>query len=157
MFNKYKDVKVYTKESSFEKEYKSTFTQDFNKTEAIADLYKTTEYAADLKYNYALSAEEHYYDVSFTFDGTTFKRIVKITDQEQLKKEQKLIEDFKKKIAGSKLLHTLTLQYHFPKKIKSVSNPKAIISDDKQSLQLVFQIFDCQQNPEIGNLEVVLE
>jgi hypothetical protein len=157
MFNKYKDVRVYTKESSFEKEYKSTFTQDFNKAEVIADLYKTAAYAADLKHNYALSAEEYYYDVSFSFDGKTFKRIVKITDQEQLKKEQKRIENFKKKNVGSNFLHILTLQYHFPRKIKSVSNPKAIISDDKQSLQLGFQIFDCQLNPEIGNLEVVLE
>jgi hypothetical protein len=32
-----------------------------------------------------LVAEEHYYSVSFTFDGTTFKRIVKITDAVELK------------------------------------------------------------------------
>lgn len=157
IFNKYKDVKVHLKESSFEKEVKNTFTQNFNKAEDIADLYKTVEYADDLKHNYALSAEEHYYHVSFSFDGTIFKRIVKVTDPTELKKKQDKIEGFKNKTSGFKLVHTLTLEYYFPRKIKSVSNEKAIISSDKKSLKLVLQLLDCLQNPESASLEVLLE
>ncbi|MEO8237158.1 MAG: hypothetical protein ABI576_03550 [Flavobacterium sp.] len=157
VFNKYKDVKVHLKESSFEKEVKNTFTQNFNKVEDIPDLYKTVEYADDLKHNYALSAEEHYYHVSFTFDGTTFKRIVKVTDPTELKKRQDEIEGFKKKTSGFKLVQTFALEYHFPRKIKSVSNEKAIISPDKKSLQLILQLSDCLQNPESTNLEVFLD
>jgi len=110
-----------------------------------------------LKHNYALSAEEHYYHVSFSFDGTTFKRVVKVTDPAELKKKQDEIEGFKKKTSGFKLVQTLTLDYHFPRKIKSVSNEKAIICSDNKSLKLVLQLSDCLQNPESASLEVVLE
>lgn len=157
VFNQYKDVKVHLKESSFEKEVKNTFTQSFNKAEDIADLYKTVEYADNLKHNYALSAEEHYYHVSFSFDGTTFKRVVKVTDPAELKKKQDEIEGFKKRTSGFKLMQTLTLDYHFPRKIKSVSNEKAIICSDNKSFKLVLRLSDCLQNPESASLEVVLE
>ncbi|WP_166920024.1 hypothetical protein [Flavobacterium poyangense] len=157
IFNQYKGVKVHLKESSFEKEVKNTFTYNFSKVEAIPDLHKTTEYADDLKHNYALSAEEHYYHVSFTFDGTTFKRVVKITNPEELKKKQEQVEKFKTKNSGFKLVQTYTLEYHFPREIKSVSNEKAIVSPDKKSLKLVLQLSDCLQNPELSNLEIVIE
>jgi hypothetical protein len=67
-----------------------------------------------------LVAEEHYYSVSFTFDGTTFKRIVKITDAVELKKTRRnrRIEGFSK----FKIIQPYILKYHFPRKIKSVSN-----------------------------------
>jgi hypothetical protein len=58
----------------------------------VADLYKT-ENTDDIENNYALVAEEHYYSVSFTFDGTYLKKIVKITDAVELKKQQEEIED----------------------------------------------------------------
>lgn len=157
VFNQYREVKVHLKESSFEKEVKNTFTYHFSKVEAIPDLHKTTEYADDLKHNYALSAEEHYYHVSFTFDGITFKRVIKITNPEELKKKQEEIEKFKKKTSGFKLVQTYNLEYHFPRKIKTVSNEKAIVSSDKKSLKLVLQLSDCLQNPETSNLEVILE
>jgi hypothetical protein len=37
-------------------------------------LYKTEDYADDLENNYALTAEKHYYKVSYDFDGTIFKK-----------------------------------------------------------------------------------
>jgi hypothetical protein len=40
--------------------------------EAVPDLYKTEDYADDLENNYALTAEKHYYKVSYDFDGTIF-------------------------------------------------------------------------------------
>ncbi|PWB26825.1 hypothetical protein [Flavobacterium sp. HTF] len=157
IFNKYKDVKVYIKESSFEKEFKSTFIQDFNKAESIADLYKTEDYASDLQHNYALSAEDHYFNISYYFDGTLFKRMVKITNHEELKRKQNEVEEFKKQTGGFKLVHSITLNYNFPRKIKSVSYEKAVVSPDKKSVHLVLPILDYLQNPEIGNLEVVLD
>jgi hypothetical protein len=89
----------------------------------VADLYKTEEYADDIENNYALVAEEHYYSVSFTFDGTTFKKIVKITDAVELKATTE-IEGLKTRF--SKFNHsTLYFEIPFPRKIKSVSNLKA--------------------------------
>ena len=157
IFQKFNTVQVHVKKSSFEKEFRTTITQNFTKIEQVADLYKTEEYADDIVNNYALVAEEHYYNVSFTFDGRTFKRIVKITDAVELKKQQEEIERLKTRFSKFKVIQDFVLKYQFSQKIKSVSNPNAKISEDRKSIQLQFLITDCLMNPENTNLEVVLE
>lgn len=157
IFQKFATVKVNIKKSSFEKEFRTTITQNFNKIEEVADLYKTEEYADDIENNYALVAEEHYYSVNYAFDGSLFKRIVKITDAVELKKQQDKIEGYKTQVSKFKITQPYLLKYHFPRKIKSVSNSNAKISEDRKSLELQFLIADCLVNPESTNLEVVLE
>ncbi|MFH7017117.1 hypothetical protein [Flavobacterium sp. FlaQc-47] len=157
LFKSYSTVKVNIKKSSFEKEFRNTFTQDFNKVSDIADLYKTERYASDLKNNYALTAENDYFKVEYSFEGKIFKRLVSITNQNQLQKEK---EEFKKlgaKYSALKLTQSYVLRYHFPGKIKSVSNEKAILSPDKKTVTAEFLLSDCMQNPEMTNLEIVLE
>lgn len=156
VFQKFEAVNVHIKKSSYEKEFRTTITQNFSKIEDVPDLYKTGDYASDLKHNYALSAEEHYYNISYTFDGSHFKRIVKITDPVELKKQQDNIVALKSR-SKFKINEPYTLNYHFPRKIKSVSNSNAKISADRKSLSLQLLLTDCLQNPEITNLEVVLE
>lgn len=157
IYNKFKDVNVHIKKSSYDKEFRNTIWQDFKKVEEIADLQKTENYADNLKHNYALSAEEHYYAVRYTFDGTIFKRIVSITDTVELKKQQDLISERKTELSNFKITQSYTLNYHFPKKIKSVSNLNAVISEDKTSVKLVFEIANVLQDPESTTLEVVFE
>jgi hypothetical protein len=157
LFRQYENVKVHIKKSSYEKEFRTSMALNFNKIEHVPDLYKTEDYADDIENNYALAAEEHNYIVSYTFEGGIFKRIVKITNAERLKKKIDEIAGYKEKLAKFKLVQTLTFKYHFPRKIKSVSNPNAKISEDKMSLSLEFNLSDCIQNPESTNLEVVLE
>ena len=157
IFQKFATVKVHIKKSSFEKEFRTTISQNFNKIEEVADLYKTEEYADDIENNYALVAEEHYYSVNYAFDGSVFKRIVKITDPLELKKQQDKIEGYKTQVSKFKITQSYILKYHFPRNIKTVSNPKAKISEDRKSLELQFLIADCLVNPESTNLEVVLE
>lgn len=157
IFQKYANVNVHIKKSSFEKEYRTKVSQTFNKISAVPDLYKTQEYADDLKHNYALSAEEHYYNVSYAFDGTLFTRTVKITDPIEFKKQQDKIADLKTRAANYKLNQPYVLKYRFPRKIKSVSNANARISNDKKELELHFLITDCLVNPKSTDLEVLLE
>lgn len=157
VFLKYSEVKVHKKESSFEKKFQTTYTQNFQIADAIVDLYKTEEYIGDVKNNYALSAEEHYYKVSYTYNANHFNRNVVITDTLHFKNEFDRVEKFKEKYKGLKLFQKYILNYHFPRKIQSVSNSLAKISTDKKSLKLEFSLFDCLQNPLITNLEVVLE
>lgn len=157
VFLKYSEVKVHRKESSYEKEFRTTISQNFQKAEAIVDLYKTEEYVNDIKNNYALSAEEHYYKVCYDYNGNRFHRIVTITDTLHQKKQMDEIEKLKAKYKGYKLVQKYVLDYHFPRKIQSVSNPLATISNDKKSLKLELSLFDCLENPLITNLEVVLE
>jgi hypothetical protein len=155
LFTKYNDVHV--KKSSYDKEFTTVITQSFNKIEAVPDLYKTEDYADDLENNYALTAEKHYYKVSYGFDGTVFKRIVKITEIEGLEKAAGQIDTLKTQVSKFNLVQSYTLNYHFPRKIKSVSNTDAKISTDKKSLSLQLLLTDTMQNPESTALEVVLE
>jgi len=157
VYLKYSNVKVNIKKSSYEKEFRTTVSQSFNKETDIADLYKAEDYADNIKKNYALTAEEHYYKVNYTFENNHFNRTVKITDSIQLKKEFDQIEKIKTHYKGYKLVQSYVLDYHFSRKIQSVSNPLAKISGDRKSLTLQFLLTDCKQNPEITNLEVVLE
>jgi hypothetical protein len=83
--------------------------------------------------------------------------MVKITDPVELKKQQDKIEELKTRFSNHKLVQAYVLDYHFPRKIKSVSNSNAKISDDRKSLELQFNITDCLLNPESTNLEVILE
>lgn len=136
IFQKYATVNVHIKKSSYEKEFRTKINQNFDKIEDVPDLYKTQEYADDLEHNYALTAEEHYYSVSYAFDGSLFKRTVKITDKAELKKQQDKISELKTRFSNFKINQPYTLKYHFPRKIKSVSNVKAKICEDKKSLEL---------------------
>jgi len=157
LFQKYSNVKAHIKKSSFEKEFRTVLMFNFNKVSDIPDLYKTEDYANDIKYNYALTAENHYFNIEYNFDGTVFKRSISITNPGELQKTKDQFKNADPKYASLKLTQSYILKYHFPKKIKSVSNEKAIISADKKSLTLEFQLSDCLQNPEMTNLEVVLE
>jgi hypothetical protein len=157
IFMKYKDVQVHVKNSSYEKEFRTTILQKFASINEVVDLYKTTEYVSDIRNNYALSAEEHYYKVNYLFDGKVFNRKVIITDEAELKKQIAMIDTLKTKYGKLDILQQYRLEYHFPKRIKSISNPNASIEADHKSLILNFLISDCLQNPESTNLEVILE
>ena len=157
VFQKFENANVHIKQSSIEKEFCTTISQNFKTVEEVPDLLKTGEYASDIQHNYALSAEEHYYSIRYTFDGSQFKRIVKITDTIELQKQRDRIVQLKTQLSKIKINQTYVLKYYFPRKIKSVSNSDAKISEDKKSLELQFLLSDCLQNPEITNLEVFLE
>lgn len=157
LFTKYNGVNLHVKKSSYDKEFRTVITQSFNNIETVPDLYKTEDYADDLENNYALTAEKHYYKVSYGFDGTVFKRIVKIIDVEGLEKASGRIDTLKTQVSKFNVVQTYTLNYHFPRKIKSVSNTDAKISTDKKSLSLQLLLTDTMQNPESTSLEVVLE
>ena len=157
VYEKHFPVKVKIKKSSYEKEFRTQLSQQFKSIAEVADLYKTEDYADNIQNNYALSAEKHYYSVVFLFDGNCFKRIVAITNPEELKKQQEQLAQIKDRITSFPLKQSFELRYYFPKPIQSVSNTKAIISDDKKALVLTFSLIEVVVNPELTNLEVVLE
>lgn len=157
VYQQFYPVKVKIKKSSYEKEFRTQLFQQFKTISEVADLYKTEDYADNIQNNYALSAEEHYYSVAFSFDGNRFHRIVKITDQVKLKKQQDELATIKERISKFPLKQSFELRYYFPKPIQSVSNTKAVINADKKSLLLTFSLIEVVTNPELTNLEVVLE
>ena len=157
VFSKYNAVEVAIKNSSYEKVFQTTISQKFASASQIVDLYKTTEYVSDIRNNYALSAEEHYYEVSYSFDGTTFNRKVIITDTIELKKQQTRIDTLAIKYGKLDLTQSYRLDYHFPRRIKSVSNPEVVYCGDRKSFILDFRISDCLKNPESTSLTVILD
>ena len=156
LFNKYKNVKVHIKKSSFDKDFRTIISQDFTNVEEVADLSKTENYISDIVHNYALTAEEHYYNIKYTLKDNQFNRVVTITNEVIFEREKKILESYNK-IYDLNLVQSYLLKYHFPRKIKSVSNANAIISSDRKSLELKFAILDFLKNPVSTNLEVVLE
>ncbi|MCA1919064.1 MAG: hypothetical protein LDL38_06665 [Flavobacterium piscis] len=155
LFQEHANVKMHIKVDPVQMENFNIISSDFKKIEEIPNLYESISLASSLKENYPVSKES--FRIKYTFDGFTFKRNLVIVDQQKFDKDKKMLEERKKMYAKYKLAQSYTLKYHFPREIKSVSNEKAVISADKKTMTLEFQLSDCLQNPEITNLEVVLE
>ncbi|HLT53611.1 MAG TPA: hypothetical protein VKZ97_06960 [Flavobacteriaceae bacterium] len=91
--------------------------------------------------------------LSYSMKGNTFMRSLVITDKEQYKTVTDSLEQATMMFAGS----TYTLNYHFPRKIKSVSNEAAVIAEDGKSVSVEYEFIKYLTDPESMNLEVVLE
>lgn len=91
--------------------------------------------------------------LSYSMKGNTFMRSLVITDKEQYKTVTDSLEQAAMMFAGS----TYTLNYHFPRKIKSVSNEAAVIAEDGKSVSVEYEFIKYLTDPESMNLEVVLE
>jgi hypothetical protein len=50
-----------------------------------------------------------------------------------------------------------TMEYTFPKPIKSVSNEKAVISKDRKSMALQINLSESNKDASLMDLEVILE
>ncbi len=98
-------------------------------------------------------SNDNYTKLSYQYDGKIFKRKVEITDKEL---HQKMVDSLSETMAfyGSS---SYKLNYHFPKPVKSVSNSKALFSDDKKTVTVEYDFADYLLNPEALNLEVILE
>lgn len=91
--------------------------------------------------------------MNYSFDGTTFIRSAEIIDQELHSKTVDSLTQAMTMFGTSKY----KLNYHFPRKIKSVSNDKALFAQDGKSFVLEFGLSEYITNPEALNITVVLE
>jgi len=92
-------------------------------------------------------------DLKYTYKNNVFKRRVKVTDKDALKKVTDSLGEAVFMFRSSKY----KLNYHFPKRIKSVSNEAALFSNDRKSFVLELGFIEYLTNPEALNLEVILE
>ena len=49
------------------------------------------------------------------------------------------------------------IKYHFPKRIKKVSNPNALFSEDRKSITIQYPFTDYMENPDKLNFDVEFE
>lgn len=91
--------------------------------------------------------------LSFSYDGKQFIRKA-IVSKEQIKKIAADSSGMAKMIFASS---KYTLKYHFPKAVKSVSNPDALFSADRKTITVEYPFTEYTENPEKLNLNVVFE
>ena len=97
--------------------------------------------------------------VDFKYDGKTFSR----SFNEDIERTKEELEDLKaemEQMVEAKDVFeamTYTLVYKFPKKIKSVSNKRAEVDKDGNTVRLKMNFMEMIKSPEGMNLDVVLE
>ncbi|HLN94431.1 MAG TPA: hypothetical protein VK183_02260 [Flavobacterium sp.] len=94
-----------------------------------------------------------YSKLSYSYDGRKFGRKVTITDKEAFAKAKDSLGGLMALFGSS----NYTLKYHFPKKVKSVSDKNAMISDDRHTVTMPYGLSDYMGNPEAMSLEIILE
>ncbi len=92
-------------------------------------------------------------ELKYSFDKGVFKRSVKVKNQELQKQTADSLGSAAMMFANSKY----KLNYHFPRKIKSVSKEGALFSEDRKSVTIEYGLMEYMKDPEIMNLEVILE
>jgi len=92
-------------------------------------------------------------DVSYAFDGTTFKRISKIVDKEKHQQSVDSLGQAEMMFGTSKY----KINYHFPRAVKSFSKEGAMYSEDRKTITFEVGFLDVLKDPELLNFEVVLE
>lgn len=155
LFQEHSNVKMHVKMDPIQMENFNIVSCDFKKIEEVPNVYESLSLASCLKENYTIV--KPFYKIKYSFDGVTFRRNLVITDQEKFDERRKEVEGKKNVFSNYKLKQSYVLNYYFPRKIKSISNEEAVISADRKSLSLEFQLSDCLQNPNRTNLEVILE
>ncbi|MGM8360690.1 hypothetical protein ACSV4D_02115 [Flavobacterium sp. ARAG 55.4] len=91
--------------------------------------------------------------LSFNYDGKNFSRKA-VVDKNAINKIAADSTGMTKMIFASS---KYTLKYHFPKAVKSVSNPDALFSADRKTITVEYPFTDYSENPEKLNLNVVFE
>jgi hypothetical protein len=93
--------------------------------------------------------------LSYTYDGKKFTRKAVIDQQKlQAAKAKDSAADMSKMMFVSS---SYIVSYHFPKKIKKVSNPNALFSDDRKSITIQYSFTDYMENPDKQNFDVEFE
>ncbi|HNP67097.1 MAG TPA: hypothetical protein PKH16_04255 [Aequorivita sp.] len=91
--------------------------------------------------------------VNYTFKKGVFKRDAYIKDKKLHQQQVDSMKQAEAFMSGS----NYTLKYTFPKKIKKTSNPEATFSADGKTVTLQQPFMEYFKNPDVLDLEVVLE
>lgn len=92
--------------------------------------------------------------LSYTYDGKKFSRKAIIDKQKLTEKAADSTADMSKMIFASS---NYIIKYHFPKKIKKVSNPNALFSEDRKTITIQYPFTDYMENPDKLNFDVEFE
>ena len=141
------------------KEMKFDLVTDFTKVNELQDMFdamnkvQELDKKSDSMENPFAGLNQENTELKYDFDGVTFTRNATVVDKELHNKSIEGLKETEMMFSNSKY----KLNYHFPKKIKSVSNENAMFSADHKSLTLEFGFMEYIKNPEALNITVILE
>jgi hypothetical protein len=92
-------------------------------------------------------------EVNYSFDGTVFKRSAKVTDEQLHKQSIDSLGQSAVMFGSSKY----TVNYHFPRAVKSFSKEGAMYSEDRKTVTFEVGFLDMLKDPDLLDFEVVLE
>lgn len=144
-----------------EKKFMFSIFTNFKNTSDLVDMMEAMKTIDDMKGkkkqenpgNPLSNMSQSNTDLKFTFDGTTFSRKVKVKDAAL----QKTMADSLGSMKGMLAAFNYTIKYHFPRKVKSVSNNNALFSEDRKTVIIEYPFTDYLEKPESLSFEVVLE
>ena len=127
---------------------------DFKKAGEIGDAMSAFKDIAAMKNPQkaeSLGFLDNHSTVKYSYDGKSFKKNVEM--KKNVAAQQDTLSMYKSMMEGS----TYTVKYKFPKKIKKVSNPAAIISEDRKGLSLTYDLLEYLDHPTQLALDVEFE
>ncbi|WP_166920020.1 hypothetical protein [Flavobacterium poyangense] len=151
---------VRTKMSPEKKEFLMTFSNDFKNVSELQDILQTLGTFQKLEKGGAAATPfgsdfgNNNSKLSYSYDGKKFIRKAIIDKQKLAAVVKDSATDMSKMIFSSS---NYILKYHFPKKIKKVSNPDALFSEDRKTITIQYPFTDYMENPEKLNFEVEFE
>jgi hypothetical protein len=151
---------VNTKMNSEKKEFLMTISTDFKNVNELQDALQSLsalqrlEGGASAATPFGKGLGDNNSKLSYTYDGKKFTRKAVIDKQKVAEKAKDSTADMSKMIFASS---NYIIKYHFPKKIKKVSNPNALFSEDRKSITIQYPFTDYMENPDKLNFEVEFE
>lgn len=150
---------VTTKMSSEKKQFLMTMATDFKNVNELQDILQTLSTFQKLEGGANANPlgngfGDNNSKLSYTYDGKKFTRKAVIDQQKLAAKAKDSAPDMSKMMFASS---NYIVKYHFPKKIKKVSNPNALFSDDRKSITIQYSFTDYMENPDKLNFDVEFE
>lgn len=163
---KLENFKMHVVLNEVDKKMKIDMFSQFDKVAELEDVFNTFQIAStdampfdtsnmtarggdDLSKKYQDNVTRTHY----SFENNIFKRRTEILDVETVKNREHNLGQMKMFLSGS----NYKLQYHFPRRIKKVSNEKALFSQDGKSFVLEVGFIEFMENPNVFDIIVELE
>jgi hypothetical protein len=151
---------VKTKMSSEKKEFLMTLSTDFKNVNEMQDILQTLSVLQKLEQGGSTASPfgsnfgNNNSKLSYSYDGKKFSRKAVIDTKKLAEKAKDTTEDMSQMMFASS---TYVVKYNFPKRIKKVSNPNALFSEDRKTITIQYPFTDYMENPDKLNFDVEFE
>ena len=141
-------------------EFKFSLLSDFKKVEDMGDMMDSFDKANPMNSKKPEGAPDFGLDKyktqsKYAYNGKKFTKTV--SRKESLPETKEEGEDTMEMMRGMLESSTYTINYNFPKKVKSVSNKNATISADKKTVTVIYPFTDYMDKPDAMSVEVEFE